>query len=177
MGTKEPTHIGSIFIPKGLRNRKNQICKHKAKQKTAKIVAQQRGHNGKEVSAVAGYENIKDRGFDTLSPEERKKRASEGGKASAEARRRKRLMEQEADILLSRPCKTKKGKAALEELGYKGGSNQMAMIAQQVIKAMEGDMSALNWLRDILGERPIEASSVAFGGTDDFQVNINVSKD
>lgn len=105
---------------------------------------------------MAGYENIKDRGFDTLSPEERKKRAREGGKASAEDRKRKRLMEQEADILLSRKCTTKAGKAALEELGLKTGSNQMAMIAQQVKKAVEGDMGALNWLRDILGEKPAE---------------------
>ena len=105
---------------------------------------------------MAGYDNIKDKGFDTLPPEERKRRASEAGKASGEARRRKRLMEQEADILLSRQCKTKKGKAALEELGLKSGSNQMAMVAQQVIKAMEGDMDSLNWLRDILGEKPAE---------------------
>lgn len=105
---------------------------------------------------MAGYENIKDRGFDTLTPEERKRRASEGGKASAEARKRKRLMEQEADILLSRPCKTQKGKAALAELGYKSGTNQMAMVAQQVVKALEGNMDSLNWLRDILGEKPAE---------------------
>lgn len=126
---------------------------------------------------MAGYDNIKDKGFDKLPEEERKRRASNGGKAAAESRKRKRLMEQEADILLSRKCTTMAGKAALAELGLKTGSNQMAMIAQQVKKALEGDMNALNWLRDILGEKPIEASSVAFGGTEDFQVNINVSKD
>lgn len=105
---------------------------------------------------MANYENIEKYGFDKLSEEEHKKRSSKGGKASGEARRRKRLMEQEADLLLSRQCKTKKGKRALEELGIKTGSNQMAMVAQQVIKATEGDMDALNWLRDILGEKPAD---------------------
>ncbi len=122
---------------------------------------------------MAGIDNIRDNSFDRLSEEERKRRARNGGKASAEARKRKRLMEQEADILLSRKCTTKAGKAALEELGLKTGSNQMAMIAQQVKKAVEGDMSALNWLRDILGEKPAEKmdSSIktvfGFEGIDD----------
>lgn len=105
---------------------------------------------------MGNIENIRNNSFDRLSEEERKQRARNGGKASGEARKRKRLMEQEADILLSRKCTTMAGKAALAELGIKTGSNQMAMIAQQVKKALEGDMAALNWLRDILGETPVE---------------------
>lgn len=105
---------------------------------------------------MANYENIEKYGFDKMPEEERKRLGSKGGKASGETRRRKRLMEQEADLLLSRQCRTKKGKKALEELGIKTGSNQMAMVAQQVISALEGDMNALNWLRDILGEKPAE---------------------
>ena len=41
---------------------------------------------------MAGYDNIKDKGFDTLSTDERRKMASIGGKASVEARRRKKSL-------------------------------------------------------------------------------------
>lgn len=126
---------------------------------------------------MAGYDNIKDRGFDTRSEEERKALGSQGGRAAAEKRKKRRLMQEEADILLAKMCKTQSGKSALAEIGIKRGTNQMAMIAAQIIRAMEGDTEALNWLRDIVGEKPIEASRVAIGGADDFQVNINVSKD
>lgn len=105
---------------------------------------------------MGNLSNIVDHNFKDKTPEERHALAVAGGKASGAARRRKRLMAEEADILLSKKCKSEKGKKALEEIGAKSGSCQMAAIAQQVVKAMDGDLNALTWLRDILGERPAE---------------------
>lgn len=105
---------------------------------------------------MSNYDYIRDKNFANISPEERKEAARKGGIKSGETRRRKRLMAEEADLLLSKKCKSRKGQEVLAEIGAKSGSYQMAAIAQQILKAVDGDLDALTWLRDILGEKPAE---------------------
>lgn len=89
-----------------------------------------------------------------LSLEEAKK----GGQASGEARRRKKLIKDNIELLLSLPIKSNKTKEQLQALGIEENemTNQMAMIIGLWNKAIKGDVSAFNALRDTVGEKPKE---------------------
>jgi hypothetical protein len=98
--------------------------------------------------------------FTNLTPEERKKRASNGGKKSGEARRRKRDLKQSTDLLLSLKVKDPKLKQEMKDNGIKGSDmdNQMALVFKQFIKALTGSTRAAEFLADILGERQVVES-------------------
>lgn len=92
-------------------------------------------------------------------PEERKAIASKGGKASAEAQRKKRQMQEVAELILNMPLKGGK-KHELEEImsfGALKGKNitvQEAMVYQQARKALKGDKNAAEFVRDTAGQKP-----------------------
>lgn len=98
--------------------------------------------------------------------EEQKEIATKGGIASGIARRRKRNMKDAIDMLLSNPCdlKSKDGKsikALAKQLGIKEEDvdNQMAMIISMFKVSMSGgknSVSAATFLRDTVGEKPVE---------------------
>lgn len=89
-----------------------------------------------------------------FTPEE----ASRGGKASGEARRRKRMIKDNIELLLSLPIKNDNMKKQLKALGIDDDemTNQMAMTIAMWQKAIKGDVSAFNTLRDTIGEKPKE---------------------
>lgn len=93
--------------------------------------------------------------FANLTPEERKKRASNGGKKSVEARRRKKDLKEATDALLSLKVKDQKMRNKMSAVGIKGSDmdNQMAMVFAQFIKALGGSTRAAEFLADVLGER------------------------
>ena len=93
--------------------------------------------------------------FANLTPEERKKRASNGGKKSVEARRRKKDLKAATDALLSLKVKDQKMRNKMSAVGIKGSDmdNQMAMVFAQFIKALAGSTRAAEFLADVLGER------------------------
>lgn len=100
---------------------------------------------------VAGYENIKDKGFDHRTTEELRVIASNGGKASGEARRRKadmrkvmnRLLTMKAEVPgLSDILKSDGGKSTYEEI------ISMAMIE----RAAMGDVKAYNAIKATVGQ-------------------------
>lgn len=93
--------------------------------------------------------------FANLTPEERKKRASNGGKKSVEARRRKKDLKEATDALLSLKVKDQKMRNKMSAVGIKGSDmdNQMAMVFAQFIKALAGSTRAAEFLADVLGER------------------------
>ena len=72
----------------------------------------------------------------TFTPEEH----SKGGKASAEARRKKRDLRLALEILLEKDFKDKSGN----------------VLAKLFEKAMKGDVRAFETLRDTVGQKPIE---------------------
>ena len=77
---------------------------------------------------------------------------SMGGKASAEARRKKRDLRNAIDILLETDIKGKNGE-------IKSGAEAIAIAQFQ--KALKGDTRAFEVLRDTAGQKPVEKVMVA----------------
>ena len=93
----------------------------------------------------------------TLTVEEQ----SKGGKASVEARRRKKDMKERLEILLSMPI-TKGKEADVEKIkgfGELKGKNitvEDAILVAMIQKALKGDVSASNFIRDTSGQKVAE---------------------
>lgn len=83
-----------------------------------------------------------------FTPEE----ASKGGKASAEARRRKRDLRKAFEMLLEKEFADKSGKLI---------SGAEALAAKQFEKALKGDSKAFEVVRDTAGQKPVEKLEVA----------------
>ena len=78
--------------------------------------------------------------------------ASKGGKASAEARRRKRDLRKAFEMLLEKEFADKSGKLI---------SGAEALAAKQFEKALKGDSKAFEVVRDTAGQKPVEKLEVA----------------
>ena len=109
----------------------------------------------------------------TLTPfdntPEGKKRASEAGKkagvASGIAKRRKKLMRESLEILCQLPAKG--GRATdvesiknFAELKGKNITVEQAMLIAQIKKALGGDTRAIEFIRDTMGQKPVEEKKV-----------------
>lgn len=96
--------------------------------------------------------------FDTLTEEEQKKLASMGGKASVEARRKKKNMKEALKLILELDCKDSKAKEVMKKMGIEEEdmNNEMALMATVYKKARIGDMQAVNFIRDTSGQKPVE---------------------
>ena len=88
--------------------------------------------------------------------EEQRKIAIKGGIASGKARRRKKLIREQLELLLSLPLKDENAKRKLKQLGIDADNldNQMAMLIAIWNKALKGDVQAFNSIRDSVGEKP-----------------------
>ena len=98
---------------------------------------------------------------------EQQKIAKKGGIASGKARREKKLMRETLDILLSMPLKN--GKLAdvddirsFAAIKGKNISVQEAIVIAQIQKAMKGDTRAAEYVRDTIGQKPVD--NVVMGG-------------
>lgn len=96
-----------------------------------------------------------------LSAEE----AQKGGINSGKARRRKKLIKENINLLLSLPIKSSKTREQLRALGIDDNemNNQMALIISIYNKALKGDVNAFNTIADRSGEvimQKIETSEV-----------------
>lgn len=103
-------------------------------------------------------------GEDNLIPlnqrtkEEQREIASKGGKASVEARRRKKTMRENLEILLSLPLKGGKSDNIEDAEDLQSFSNanmtvEQALIMAQIKKAAKGDLDAFEAIRDLIGEK------------------------
>ena len=94
--------------------------------------------------------------FTELTEEEQRKIAIKGGIASGEARRKKKLIKEQLELLLSLPLKDENAKRKLKQIGIDADNldNQMAMIISIWNKALKGDIQAFNSIRDSVGENP-----------------------
>lgn len=95
-----------------------------------------------------------------LTPKQRRENASKAGKASGEARKRKKTLKEELIILL--------------ELEKEGKSNQERMSIALLEKAQKGNTKAFEIIRDTIGEKPKEG--LEFNQDKPFEVNINVKR-
>lgn len=92
------------------------------------------------------------------STEEARERGRNGGRASGEARRRKKSLREAAELYLSLPVSDKRAwnKLARDGVSPEDVDNQMAVIAGLTIKAAKGDAKAAKLLFDLLGEQSKE---------------------
>lgn len=105
------------------------------------------------------YDNIKDKGFDTRTIEERRQLAKKAGKASGKARREKKAMKENLQTILAMTLKS--GKLAdidsVQNFAALAGKNitvQDAILIKQTQKAMMGDTRAAEFVRDLSGNKP-----------------------
>lgn len=105
------------------------------------------------------YDNIKDKGFDTRTTEERRQLAKKAGKASGKARREKKAMRENLQTILAMTLKS--GKLAdidsVQNFAALAGKNitvQDAILIKQTQKAMMGDTKAAEFVRDLSGNKP-----------------------
>ena len=99
--------------------------------------------------------------MDQRSQSEARELGREGGRASGEARRRKKSLREAAELYLSLPVSDKRAwnKLARDGVAPEDVDNQMAIIAGLSIKAAKGDAKAAKVLFDLLpsdGIAPLE---------------------
>lgn len=97
-----------------------------------------------------------------LTTEEAREIGRKGGKASVEARREKKKLRQLVEAFGELPAPEKVRKV-LQELGVSENemrTNDMAIVVGLFQKAIKGDVSAFNAIRDIRGEKPVEEAKL-----------------
>lgn len=112
--------------------------------------------------------------------EEARKRGRNGGIASGKTRREKKMMRETLEMLLSMPLNNKKmvdvdSIRSLAALKGKNVSVQEAMMMAQVMKAIKGDTKAAEYVRDTIGQKPVDSVDmnmnvpVFFQGEDELE--------
>jgi hypothetical protein len=99
-----------------------------------------------------GHENLKP--FNELTEEEQREIARKGGKASGEARAKRKTLKEELLLLLSQ------------------GNTQEKISLSLIAQAMEGNVKAFETIRDTVGEKPVDKLEADVGVT-----NINIKLD
>lgn len=96
------------------------------------------------------------------STEEARERGRNGGRASGEARRRKKSLREAAELYLSLPVADKRAwnKLARDGVDPEDVDNQMAIIAGLTIKAVKGDAKAAKLLFELVGDQSGEDNEV-----------------
>lgn len=111
---------------------------------------------------MANEQNLRPR---NLTSEEAVKMGKKGGEKSGKVRREKKLMKDQMKLLLSLPfpdnLKDKSGRSIKETYKQMGIDvdnldNQMAMMIGLWNKAIKGDIQAITFFRDTMGEKPEE---------------------
>lgn len=96
----------------------------------------------------------------TPSTEEARRIGAKGGKRSGEVRKQRKAMKEQMEMLLSLPLKDTGIKGKFKKLGIDTGdmNNQMALMVAMYQKALKGDTSAMNIIREVIGERVQQVS-------------------
>lgn len=100
---------------------------------------------------MAGYENIKDHGFDKRTADERRELAARAGKASGEARRRKADFRKVLNALLTAEIDNEEWTPFLESIGV-DSTLESAINASMIREALSGNVKAYIAIRDTLGQ-------------------------
>ena len=90
-----------------------------------------------------------------LTPSQRRKNASKAGKASVEAKRKRKAMKEQMEMLLSLPVKNDKAKKQLQAIGIEKNEidNQMALIVslyQTALKGGKNSVQAFNIIQQLV---------------------------
>lgn len=100
---------------------------------------------------MAGYENIRGKGFDSRTTEERRIIASKGGKASGESRRRKANFRKTLNILLTAKIENEEWEPILEALGVEC-TLESALLMAQIKEALKGNTKAATFVAKYAGQ-------------------------
>ena len=100
--------------------------------------------------ARSGKDNLKP----VRSVEEARAKGRKGGKASGEARRRRKTLRENMELLLGLPVSIPEDYNVLAELGvdHRNTDNSMLLTAALFKKAAAGDVAAYKEIRDLIGE-------------------------
>lgn len=100
--------------------------------------------------------------FNQLTEEQQREIAKKGAMKSVEVRKEKKLMKEALKELLKLPIKNSDIKAELEELGLEKSemNNQTALIVSAYKSGLEGNIKAIEFIRDTIGEKPKEEIKV-----------------
>ena len=96
-----------------------------------------------------------------LTPSQRRENARKAGIASAKAKKKRKAMKEQMDMLLSLPVKSPKMKEQLKKLGIKSNEidNQMALIVslyQTALKGGKNSVQAFNTIMEMTEEKEKE---------------------
>ena len=100
---------------------------------------------------MAGYDNIKDHGFDKRTTEEQRQIAIKGGKASGKARRRKADFRKTLNQLLTTRIDNPDITPLLDEIGI-DSTLEAAMLMAQIKEAMQGNTKAAYFVAQYAGQ-------------------------
>lgn len=100
---------------------------------------------------MAGYENIKDYGFDKRTADERRELAIKAGKASGEVRRRKADFRKTLNMLLTAKVDSPEWEPVLNSLGV-DCTLESALLMAQIKKAVNGDTKAAAFVAKYSGQ-------------------------
>lgn len=100
---------------------------------------------------MAGYENIKDKGFDHRSTGELREIQSRGGKKSGEVRRRKANFRKTLNMLLTAEINSDEYGPILEALGVES-TLESAMLMSMIKAALEGNVKAAYFVAQYAGQ-------------------------
>lgn len=109
---------------------------------------------------MAGYENIRDKGFDKRSTEELREIQSRGGKRSGEVRRRKADFRKTLNLLLTAEIDNEEWKPILESLGVEC-TLESALLMAQIKEAMAGNTKAAYFVAQYAGQNAQTAADDA----------------
>ena len=109
---------------------------------------------------MAGYENIRDKGFDKRSTEELREIQSRGGKRSGEVRRRKADFRKTLNLLLTAEIDNEEWKPVLESLGVEC-TLESALLMAQIKEAMAGNTKAAYFVAQYAGQNAQTAADNA----------------
>lgn len=104
-----------------------------------------------EGGEVAGYENIKGKGFDNRTTGELREIASKGGKKSGEVRKRKANFKKTLNILLTAKIDSEEWTPLLESLGAES-TLESAILMAQIKEAMYGNTNAAKFVAKYAGQ-------------------------
>ena len=99
--------------------------------------------------------------FFNKTPEERREIAIKGGKRSGEVRRNRKRAEEILNVFLAMPLKKRQNAdieeiQSFEQLKGKNITVNEAIQLRQVQKALNGDLASAQYIRDTVGDKPIE---------------------
>ncbi len=96
------------------------------------------------------------------TPSERRANASKAGRASGKARRERKTMQEMCKVVLGMPLKNGDVDEimAFEDIKNANVTVEQAAVMAVANKAIKGDSSALAFLRDTAGEKPVEKVDV-----------------